>query len=56
MTDFFKLFVGYISSLFDKLNEYTISFFEIDVPLASLIFTFVIFAIILAVFWKGARA
>lgn len=55
MTDFFKLLIDFISSLFSLLFSVTFEFFGYQVSYASIIFVLIVFGFFACVFWKGAR-
>lgn len=56
MTEFFTAFIGWWRSLFDLLDSITFELYGFNVSFLSVLFVFLLFAIVISVFWKGAKA
>lgn len=55
MTEFFKMFIDYISGILTCLNNYGFEFFGFFVSVPMLLMSFLIIGFAVSFFWKGAR-
>ena len=55
MTEFFEMFIVYISEFWFKLDEFGFEFFGFTVTLPSMIVSFLLIGLVISFFWKGAK-